>query len=254
MRHRIGTAAAPLMVPLCFLALAHRPGMAGSLAGQTRSLELLPAILAPDGAPAAPPGTETKSPAQAQSPSPPPISPGRALRRARRALAKNQEADALGLYEQVLSQDPIAGSRRAEALYGAGLLHLRSNPESRDLTRARDCFEELLSVYPTHERRREAQTALGLIGQIDGGHDESASLRAEVSHHDEACAEEKTRLIDRARAAEESAGALHAETQTLKSEVRTLRNENQGLHAELEKRDEALRKVKEALVGKRARQ
>jgi hypothetical protein len=97
--------------------------------------------IVPEGARAA---ASDASPAPAAA-----ISPKKALKEARSALARGDEKEALRLYEIVLDGDPLPGDRRSEALYGAATIRLGPDPELRDMGKGRKDLEELLAVTIT---------------------------------------------------------------------------------------------------------
>jgi DNA repair exonuclease SbcCD ATPase subunit len=171
-------------------------------------------------------------------------------------MASGRLSEALGRFESVLAREQEAGSRRAEALYGAGMLRTAPEPGLRDLAGARAHLGEFRSAYPLHERSFEAGLAIGWMEEVADLGQRLDGLRREIEDREEAAGVEKARAAAELAVAREQIAAIEArvaELEPLTKEVESLKAEVRALQEEIQKKDQALKRVKAAVVGSRAR-
>jgi tetratricopeptide (TPR) repeat protein len=171
-----------------------------------------------------------------------------AIKNARAAMKQGRLADALGQYESVLASTPPAEDARGEALYWAGFLRISPDPALRDFDRARTYLGELKVFHGGSGHQDEAAILLALTEEIGEANRTAESLRAEVAARgkdNESCRAETDSANGKLQAA-------LSENGTLKESDSAHRAEIQGLREEIARKDEALRKVKEVVVGWKA--
>jgi hypothetical protein len=189
---------------------------------------------------------------QEQGAAPPPVATpltSRAVRAAvksaRAAVSSGRVADGLKGYESVLASSASSGKSRAEALYWAGMLRLSPDPALRDIDRARAWLGELKVFHGEDRRQDEVAIFLSLTEELGDLHRGAQSVRTELEAMDrdrEACRLEKVEAADKVV-------ALTSENQSLKDAESAHRAEILSLRDEIKRKDEALRKVKEVVVG-----
>jgi hypothetical protein len=170
------------------------------------------------------------------------------LKTARGSMQSGRLADALARYESVLASSTPAGESRAEALYWAGLLRLSRDPALRDIDRARAYLGELKVFHAASGHQDEAAIVLALSEEIEDQGRAADMLRSELASsrsETEACRSQKGEADGRLQAA-------LGENEILKESDAARRAEIQGLREDLKRKDEALRKVKEVVVGWKA--
>lgn len=113
-------------------------------------------------------------------------------------------------YEQILSQTTPPSPARAEALYGMILVRLSDGASLKNQKQVDDLMDELTDQYPDFHRRAELQRIRVLLDQM--------------------LQKEKRLLTERAKA-------------------RAFKKKNKTLTREIEKKDEALRQVRESLIN-----
>lgn len=217
------------------------------------AMGVVAALSLASGAPvaAAPPSGRPLTLGTGRTSPPPPLSSHAvrsALKDARTAVQRGRLADALRQYEAVIAASDHASSARAEALYWAGMLRLSPDPSMHDVDRARAYLGELKVFHSASGRQDEAAVVLALSEEIGDLHRAADSLRAEGASSDAAaqsCRSEKEDVKGKLQAA-------MGENETLKESDSAQRAEILGLREELKRKDEALRKVKEVVVGWKA--
>jgi len=168
-----------------------------------------------------------------------------ALKTARTAMQSGRLAEALKGYESVLASPASAQDSRAEALYWAGMLRLSPEPSLRDIDRARAYFGELKVFHGGSGRQDEAGIILALTEELADVHKTAESARSERAAADKAI----TSCLDEKQQAGEALKAALAENASLKEADAAHRAELSGLRDEIKRKDEALKKVKEVVVG-----
>ena len=167
------------------------------------------------------------------------------LKQARRALMEGRRAEAYRIYRAILETTPRGDERRSEALYWVGMLKLSPDPTMRDVGRGRTMLKDLVASAPGWERAYEASIALTLLDRVDAERAAGEALearRAEAALATENCLNEKQDM-------DGTIDAGQAEIKALQTQVAARRAEADGLREELRRKDEALKKVKEAVVG-----
>lgn len=221
---------------------------------------LLPAPRAAAAPPAAVGQDQASDQTQAQPQTQPPLAGRRdiraALRGADEAMAAGSFDRAAGLYEQVVASTAEGDGQRATALYGLALAQALRPPESRDADRAAAALRELTTAFPRHDRSLEAAAGLACLDRLAAAGAETERLQARAAELEAAAAaqaataeQQAARLAELGAAAEGRAGTLEAESATLHKEVDRLRARLAEVEAELVKKEQALEKVKQTLVG-----
>jgi len=171
-----------------------------------------------------------------------------ALKSARASVQSGRLVDALRQYERVIASAPAADESRAEALYWAGFLRMSPDPGLRDIDRARAYLGELKVFHGTSGRQDEAGILLALTEELGDTSRAAESLRSDLAarvRESEACRADRDAVNGRLQAA-------LGENETLKESDAARRAEILGLRDEVRRKDEALRKVKEVVVGWKA--
>jgi septation ring formation regulator EzrA len=183
------------------------------------------------------------------------LSPGRALGRARAALATNHLADALPLYAQVLASSRASMAQRGEALYYTSILHTLPDPALRDLNDARSKIVELQNVR--HERWLEIGSVRALLDERQQLLDQSAAAdaqaKATLTARDGEIQTLRRALDDSIRdtqSASERASAVEATVQTTGDQLTTLRRDNARLRSELSASQQEVTRAREELIQK----
>jgi hypothetical protein len=171
-----------------------------------------------------------------------------ANKNARAAMQSGRLVDALRQYEKVIAGTPAAEPSRGEALYWAGLLRVSPDPALRDIDRARAYLGELKVFHGAAGHQDEAGILLALTEEMGDTKRSAESLRDELAA--------RGREVETCRTAKDDlSGRLQSalgENETLKESDSARRAEIQGLRDEVKRKDEALRKVKEVVVGWKA--
>lgn len=163
----------------------------------------------------------------------------RAVRDAHRAVAAGDATAARTLYDEALRTAEKDSETYEQALYGAAMTRLAEDVEGE---RASALLDELagrpgvVEQWPAVKATRRAQRQLADLEA------ERARLAAEV----EACAAAGSTASGEAKAAGQVADD---EAALLRTRLRRSEQELAAARAELAKTEEALRKVKESLVG-----
>jgi len=191
------------------------------------------------------------APLASAAPAAPPMS-GRAAKAANKTARASMQSgrlrEALEKYESVLASTPSSEEARGEALYWAGLLRISPDPAVRDIDRARAYLGELKVFHGASGHQEEAALLLALTDEIGEASRSAEALRAEIAsrgHDNESCRAEKDAVNAKLQAA-------LSENESLKESDSVRRTEIAGLRDELKRKDEALQKVKEVVVGWKA--
>jgi hypothetical protein len=172
-----------------------------------------------------------------------------ALRDADDALAAGRLDQAGELYRQVVASTDAGDERRAEALYGVALVEALTPPGERAAARAAAALEELTSSFPGFERGPEVAAARSCLEEMSRAGGETERLAARVAELEAVLAERTARLAAEDAAAGDRVAELEAEGEALRAQVDQLRKKLSSVEAELKKKEEALDKVKQTLVG-----
>jgi chromosome segregation ATPase len=220
-------------------------GAVGSVLTFSLALGALPGAAVPSTAPlAGAAGSVSATPVA-------PMSPRAAkaiIKTARASMQSGRSADALKQYETVLASRPSSEDSRAEALYWAGFLRMSPDPVLRDIDRARAYLGELKVFHDANARQDEAAILLALTEEMGDARRAAETLRADAAaraRDAESCVAEKDAVNGMLQAA-------MSENEALKESDSAYRAEIQGLRDEVRRKDEALRKVKEVVVGWKA--
>ena len=171
-----------------------------------------------------------------------------ALKSARASMRGGRLVEALDRYEAVVASTSAFDEARGEALYWAGFLRVSPDPRLRDIDRARAYLGELKVFHAASGHQDEASVLLAVTEEMADASRSAALLRAEIaarSQEVETCRAEKQAVDGRLQAA-------IGENEMLKESDSAHRAEIQGLRDEVKRKDEALRKVKEVVVGWKA--
>lgn len=174
----------------------------------------------------------------------------KAVRQADKAFAAGQTDEAAELYDRVLASTPPGDGWRESALYALALIRLAAEGERFDLEAARAYLDELATSFPSHPRRAEIAAARGLLAAHDAAGAASARRAAELEAQITDLEAERS-AAEAAR--EEIAGESEAagdKVKSLEAQLRRMRAERNECRTELGKKDEALQKLKDALVAR----
>ena len=173
-------------------------------------------------------------------------------RQADNAFAAGQFEQAASLYQQILTSTEPGSKRRSGALYAIALLNISNDPATRDAEAARRQLQELATNFPRFDRRLEVVALRSLLDEIDAG-------RAEIERRGIELAEKDAALKNRPRQTEarqtstgggdEGNPVDDARIKTLQAQLRKALDELAQTRTELTKKEEALEKLKDALVG-----
>ncbi|MEM7351769.1 MAG: hypothetical protein AAF657_13310 [Acidobacteriota bacterium] len=172
----------------------------------------------------------------------------RSQRQVEKALASGQIDKVVETSEKILATLPAKDPRRGAALYVVALAHLAPNAAAEDQATARRYLEELAG-QPRHLRHSEVTALRGVFDQLDQARSETATRQAELE--EKLAAAEAQRQEAEAEVAGESE-ASDERVAKLEAQLRRARGDLQRTKAELEKKDEALQKLKDSLVGRAA--
>ncbi len=173
----------------------------------------------------------------------------RAVKQADNAIVGGRYDRALELYDQIINATSGTDPRRGEALYASAMIRLSSaagadNATWQDVEAARRNLEAA-AAFPGHARRLEIAVVRALFSGLDSARAEvkasAAELAAKTAEHRQAAAE-------RAEAAGESEAA-GGRVKSLESQLRRIRSELSECRAELEQKEQALQKLRDALVA-----
>ncbi len=178
---------------------------------------------------------------------------GRALKKAAKEAGKAFDAgrydQALELYEQVLASTSGTDEQRGDALYGSAMIRLSPSAGHHDVDRAAEHLEEL-AAFPRHSRALEIAAARALLAQVGSARAEVEREQAELQAKMLAIeAERKQAEAELEEAAADQSAEADDRVKALESRLRKARAETTECRADLEQKEEALQKLRDALVG-----
>ncbi len=164
------------------------------------------------------------------------------------AFGAGQYAKAIVLYNQILASTSGTDTRRGDALYASALIRLSADTEHQDVEAARRHLDQL-AAFPTHPDRLAVGALRDLFTGLDSARDEAerrvAELEAKIAAYQ---AEQEQAEVELEEAAGESE-AVGDRVRSLESRLRKVRAELAECQAELETKEQALQKLRDALVG-----
>lgn len=146
------------------------------------------------------------------------------LRQANKALEEGRVGEAVPLYEEVLAGTEPGTDPHAQALYVLGFVYLGPEKAHSNPKRGGELLRELTSSYPNYAQQPEVAAALGW---------EQSLRQAQTSSRDQGAAVK----------------ALKAQVKKLEGELAEVRQELADTKAELAQKEEALRKIRDELLG-----
>lgn len=168
-------------------------------------------------------------------------------RQAAKETSAGRGAKAIELYEQLLEGTEAGNPSRATALYE--VLSAEMAQYERMTPKGEDLLEELLTTFPEHPRKMEIQffrrwrdQRLQLVDQTS----QLGDLRQRLIDQEASCEAMKGELSGAAGEKEEE---LSRDVQRLRRQLTTAKEELAATRAELQVKEEALEKLKNALVG-----
>ena len=178
---------------------------------------------------------------------------GRELKKAARLAAKAFDAgrygEAIELYDRILASPSSGDTQRGDALYASAMIRLSPASGHQDVDRAGEHLEELAAL-PRHPRGLEIAAVRELLTQVASARAEADRGIAELEAKLEAFEVERRQAQE---AQEQEAAEESAETEdhvkSLESRLRKARAEASECRADLEQKEEALQKLRDALVG-----
>lgn len=166
-------------------------------------------------------------------------------RQATKAEDAGRLDDVRSIYDQILAGTPTGDTRRAKALFFVLSQELGASPDALSPA-ARSALDELLKEFPGHLRRRQ-------IEMFDRWRQQRAAHAAQLAELQDALAEQRAECEamhgELSGAAGEKEASLNRQVQRLKGQLGTAQQELETTRAELQKKEEALEKLKDALVG-----
>jgi hypothetical protein len=147
---------------------------------------------------------------------------------AARAEVDGRTAEALRMYESLVTSAPDPSPNRLQALMAAARLRLSADPALRDLPKARAYLLEASGIDPKLSATVPVADVLALLDQQTEG-------QAQQEQQDQ------------------RASALKGENRTLRNAIKALQDELARAQEELNKKDEALHRAAEKLLEKAPR-
>lgn len=164
---------------------------------------------------------------------------GNVIKEAQGAEAKGDLVKARELYQLVATDAAKVPERRADALYHLVLLEAAQPAAARDGDTLDTSAKEFLAQFPKHDGRAVVAAVAGVLADSRSHEGRVAELEAQIAAAQEAHKElTSTGAKDAAKKVEELEGKLRRSN----AEVEILK-------AELAKKDEALKKLKQVVVG-----
>lgn len=164
---------------------------------------------------------------------------GTVLKEAQAAEAKGDLVKARELYQLVAADAAKVPERRADALYHLVLLEAGQPAAARDGDTLDTSAKEFLAQFPRHEGRAAVTAVAGVLADSKSHQARVAELEAQIAAAEEAHKElTSTGAKDTAKKVDE-----------LETKLRRSSAEVEILKAELAKKDEALKKLKQVVVG-----
>ncbi len=169
------------------------------------------------------------------------------VKQAEKSFGAGRFDEAIKLYDQILASTSGTDAGRGDALYASAVIRL-SDDGHQDVEAARRQLDEL-QAFPRHPRRLEIAALRHLFSGLD-------SAQADVERRTvELAAKSASYQAEREQAAaarEEAAGESEAaggRVRSLEAQLRKVRAELSECQAELEKNEQAVQKLRDALVG-----
>lgn len=201
----------------------------------------------------------------------PNVSSRQAIKLAEAAVTEGRHVEALSWYEQVLATRNVREQDRREALRGAAVLRLSSDPKLRDVARSQTLLSELTAATAARDSDRRAYEVpymLTLVQDFTRVQAESDKRAAELGQASAASKvlnqsldDTRKQVLDAGTTVEQSRGEierLRTQEQTLRRELSALQDRRSALETdlaaardEIQRKDTALRKVAATLAGLR---
>lgn len=164
---------------------------------------------------------------------------GKVIKEAKAAESKGDLVKARELYQLVASSSAKAPEQRAAALYRLVLLEAGQPAASRDGDTLETSAKSFLAEFPKHEGKGVIAAVAGVLADAKIHEARFAALEAQIAAEAEAQKEiASTGAKDTAKKVDE-----------LEMKLRRSNAEVEVLKAELAKKDEALKKLKQVVVG-----
>lgn len=178
----------------------------------------------------------------------------RLLKDARTALAAGSSGSAAELYQRVVDGTQPGDERRGEALYGLAVSRLE-DASMEAVDDARQALSELLGTQPEHERAVEARALRTLLEALAAVRSRATEGEAALAAREAAWQRERETLTAEAQgriaAAAAESGDLAAELEEAQARLAAAQAELEATRRELTAKEEALRRIKETVVGER---
>lgn len=161
---------------------------------------------------------------------------------------------AVDVYEEILAATEPGATERADALYA--LIVVSLGPDGRDLGRARTLLSEF-EAFPRYPRRLEVRTLAGLMDSAESAGTELRRVEAELAQVLDDLESDRRQPEAETAAAESLETSLEAQIETLaeklakaEEELASKDDELRAVRAELAKKEEALEKLRQRVVGR----
>jgi hypothetical protein len=164
---------------------------------------------------------------------------GKVIKEAKTAEGKGDLVKARELYQLVAASTAKAPEQRAAALYQLVLLEAGQPAADRQGETLSTSAKTFLADFPKHEGRGVIAALASLLGESEAHAARVVALEAQIA----ADAEAQKEL------ASTGASAVAKKVDELESKLRRASAEVEVLKAELSKKDEALKKLKQVVVG-----
>lgn len=198
----------------------------------------------------------------------PAISDRRAIKNAREALAGGHMREAELFYEMVAASsrlDPTS-EMRAEAFYNSGMLRLQDDSVNPIDRKGLEYLDEYLHLFPGHSYSAGARAAIDLVKRTERAEADAARRAEELAKLQEAMKAEREDLTGKVKAAQDDAASrtedlkgqlercdrLEAEIARQGGELESLRATIAAQEETITKKNDALRRLRKALVQPRA--
>ncbi len=179
----------------------------------------------------------------------------KAVKQAGSAFGAGRYDQALELYDRILTSTSGADARRGEALFASVVIRLSATAGHRNLVVAKQHLEQL-EAFPRHPERVAIAALSDLFSGLDSVRADGERRVAELEEQAAAYQIEREQAAAEAEQAaaeaEEAAGESEAaggRVRSLESKLRKVRAELAECQAELETKEQALQKLRDALVG-----
>lgn len=173
----------------------------------------------------------------------------RAVRQAEKAYGDGRYVQALEFYDRILASTSGTDARRADALYVSAMIRLSSEAGLGDVERGRRHLEEL-EQFPLHPRRLEIANLSSALSRLDAARSEVEARIAETDARIAAFEAQRAQAqAERQEEAVVESDAVDDRVKSLESRLRKTRSEVASCRSELETKEQALQKLRDALVG-----